>query len=420
MRGRHRLSTTVSKTPETFPRLLVATEFPPNASGGGASVVRQMLKDWPVEKLYWWSCNPDNDSRFGQRVAAHRVAKIPPKCYPNRKFTRQKSWFLENIWSIWAARHFRKTVAVFRPDVIWFIPVTWAISSAAKALLEEGIGFHVTVQDYPDCKDWVKPLGLARTKRLATLSDELYAKATTRDATSHPMIEDLRLRTGCDAMQMMHAGLEKDHFDVLRAKTGTREGPIRIAFAGTISREDDFAKFVSSVDRIRPNLSKPVTLEIFSSHRYSDRSWFDPSWMHERGNLGEPQFTNALRECTWGFSMLSLAEDDTKQRMSFPTKFISYLAAGLPVFTLGHPESSVVRMAQQYRVGICVTSGDPNVLDLKVGEALSCANPWQQFGSEILNCAKNEFDASKKREVLYKCFQTCIQESFGRGKAKDT
>ena len=47
-----------------FPRLLVATEFPPNASGGGAAVVRQMLKDWPVDRLFWWSPLPDNDPMF--------------------------------------------------------------------------------------------------------------------------------------------------------------------------------------------------------------------------------------------------------------------------------------------------------------------------------------------------------------------
>ncbi len=41
-----------------FPRLLVATEFAPNMPGGGGSgaVMRQMLKDWPAEKLFWWSC----------------------------------------------------------------------------------------------------------------------------------------------------------------------------------------------------------------------------------------------------------------------------------------------------------------------------------------------------------------------------
>ncbi len=56
---------------------------------------------------------------------------------------------------------------------------------------------------------------------------------------------------------------------------------------------------------------------------------------------------------------MALDDDDPRyNRFSFPTKFINYLAAGLPVITLGHPESSVVRMASEYQVGLC---GPPRI-----------------------------------------------------------
>ena len=35
-------------------KLLVATEFPPDAAGGGAAIVRQMLLGFPGE-VHWWS-----------------------------------------------------------------------------------------------------------------------------------------------------------------------------------------------------------------------------------------------------------------------------------------------------------------------------------------------------------------------------
>jgi len=394
---------------EDFPRLLMATEFPPNASGGGAAVVRQMLKEWPTNRLFWWSCFPDRDPRFGQRVAAHRVAAIPPKVYPHRRWCLTKSWLLEHFWSRWAARHFCKTLSLFQPEAIWVIPVAWCIPPIAETLLSANIGFHITVQDYPDCKDWVRPLGLARARRLTAMCDALYTRAMTRDATSHPMIADLRARTGADATQMLHAGLEKEDFDFLFFKPAIPGDPIRIAYSGTISREGDFVRFIQALDAVRPQLPRQVALELFSSHSYRDRSWFDPSWMHERGNLPEPQFTNALRECTWGFALMSLAEDDLSHRLSFPTKFISYLAAGLPVFSLGDPETSVVKMAQQYPVGICVTSGEQEVLRAKVREAFSIENPWKIFGPEIMRCAREEFDAARRRQTLYECFRACAR-----------
>jgi hypothetical protein len=52
---------------EKFPRLLVATEFSPNAAGGGPAVVRQMLKNWPAEKHRWQSCRP------GLKTASNQV-----------------------------------------------------------------------------------------------------------------------------------------------------------------------------------------------------------------------------------------------------------------------------------------------------------------------------------------------------------
>ena len=372
--------------------------------------MRQMLKDWPIDRLQWWSCFPDHDQRFGQRVAAHRVAAFPPKLYPHRRWRMQKSWILENFWVPWAARHFRETLSEFQPDAVWVIPVWWAILPMANVLLKSNIGFHVTVQDYADAREWAAQFGLARTRRMAIASDMLYARATTRDATSHPMIADLRTQTGADAAQMLHAGLEPADFEFLCARPPFPDGPIRIAYAGSISREEDFVRFIRALDALRPALPRPLSLELLSSHSYRARSWFDPTWMQERGNLPEPHFSQALRECTWGFAMMSLAEDDQCHRLSFPTKFISYLAAGLPILTLGHPETSVVKMAQQYGVGVCLTTGDLEALKQALLPALTLADPWQAFGPEIQRCARNEFDASRRRQKLYECFRICARQ----------
>jgi hypothetical protein len=390
-----------------YPRLLVATEAPPNASGGGGAILRQMLKEWPVDRLFWWSCLPDNEPRFGQRVAAHRVAHIPWKLYPQRRWRAQRSWLLEKVWNPWAARHFRKTLSLFKPDAIWVIPISWSIPPMARTLLPSNIGFHVSVHDYPDCNNWVEQFGLDQTRRFTALSELLYSRATTRDAISRAMVEDLRARTGSDAVQVLRSGLEKKDFDYLQAKSAVPSDTIRIAYAGTITLQDDFACLVQALVALRPQLPRPVSLEIFSGHSYCDRAWFDPTWMHERGNLPEPQFSTAMRECTWGFALMALAENNPSQRFSFPTKFTSYLMAGLPIFSLGHPGSSLTEMVQHYRVGVSSSSGKQEILRPKVLEAFSLENPWKTFGPEILRCAREEFDAARRRQVLYDCFRTC-------------
>jgi len=62
-------------------KLLVTTEFPPNAAGGGPAVVHQMLKGYPGD-ISWWRCGPERDQHFGQQVFALRRAgtkKLPAR-----------------------------------------------------------------------------------------------------------------------------------------------------------------------------------------------------------------------------------------------------------------------------------------------------------------------------------------------------
>lgn len=394
---------------EGFPKLLVAAEFAPNASGGGPAVVRQMLKDWPVEKLLWWSCLPENGRMFGQLVAGHRVAVIPRKLYPHRRWCRQKSWLLENLWSPWAASHFRRTLKEFQPEAVWVIPHQWAIPALSRALEQAHVGFHVTMQDYMDAASSMARFGAARCGRLVAGADHLYCRATTRDATSHPMIADLEARTGAHATQMLHAGLEPEDLAYLARGTIAQSAEeIRIAYAGTILVEAEFALFIKVLGDLRSQLKARLTLELFSSHSYHARPWFNPEWMRERGNLPASQLTQELRKCSWGFSPMALTDTDPRyNRFSFPTKFISYLAAGLPIISLGHPESSVIKMSRNYQVGLCLATQDSKIIEQELLAALAGADPRARFRGEILRCAKTEFDAVKMREALHACFRKC-------------
>jgi hypothetical protein len=398
------------------PVLLVATEFPPNAAGGGPAVIRQMLKDWPSDRLFWWSCFPERDQRFSQKFAAHRVATIPNRLYPNKRLSQLKGWVMENFWSNWAANHLKKTIADLKPDVLWAIPHLWAIPPLAAVLPQGNTGFHTTVQDYPDCRSQADRLGHTRSGRLSAMSDVIYASANTRDATSHPMLDDLATRTGKPGQQMLHAGLERDDFDWLEQPFQSNERGIRIAYAGTIVVEKDFSFFIEALKGVRERLSEPLTLHLFGYHSYRSRRWFDSSWMQEHGNLPEAELKTELRKCTWGFAAMALNDDDPRyNRFSFPTKFISYLAAGLPVITLGHPESSVIKLAAHYHVGPCITTVNIESIKQQLIEAFAINNSAQYFRSAILHCARVEFDADRMRSRLVEAFRICAQATATRG-----
>lgn len=434
-------------------KLLVATEFPPDAPGGGPAVVRQMLQGFPGE-VHWWSVRgsvlgasflvPSSSSSVdieglrskiegrGARVEGFQVSSFhscpPGKLMPARKLPRIRAFLMEHLWAPKAARSLRQAIENVKPDCVWVIPHDWSIFPIAKVFANDESRmtdgkkprFHVTIQDYPDAHFHGRVWGEARVQRMAWMQEALYARATTRDATSLPMLDDLERRTGKRGIQMLHQGLESQDFSYLEslirnpssiipqqsAINNRQSEIINIAYAGTILCEPEFALFVNLLDSLIRHPSSVINhspsaieLHIFGAHSYADRPWFRP-WIIEHGNFPERELLTELRKCDWGFIPMSLEGKDPRyNRFSFPTKFITYLAAGLPTITIGHSESSVMKMATAYNVGITIQSRNPSLEDL--AKALFSPDSKQAHLPEILRCSREQFDAEAMRAKLW-------------------
>ncbi len=297
---------------------------------------------------------------------------------------------------------------IFKPEVVWNIPHCWSIPPIARVLPGANIGFHVSIHDYADVQAAVERFGAERSHQMAVMLNQLYAAATTRDAICEAMVEDLRKQTGRDG-SIAHAGLEQEDFDYLSRTPEMPGDAIRIAYAGTVVAAKAFAVFVKALGGIRSRLPRPLTLDFFGNDAYRSFGWFDPTWMKEHGNLPAQELSRSLKDCTWGFSPMELTDDNPRyNRSSLPAKFTSYLAASLPIITLGHPESTVIKMSTQYRVGLCLTGNDTEKLGTQILEALSEPDPKSKYRPEIRRCALEEFDARRMRAVLYENFTKCV------------
>jgi glycosyltransferase involved in cell wall biosynthesis len=384
-------------------RLLVATQFPPDAPGGGPAVIRQLIRGFPPHELHWWSAFPLRGARPGW-VASHSHPWYHPKLYPERKMPRLRAWVMEHLWSPVAAASLRQCIGASAPDVVWAIPHNWSIPALHAALMPMKERLHVTMQDFVDVHRNPERFGAARCRRMAVMAEELYRRAETRDATSHPMLESLRAATGAAGEQMVHQGLEPEDFAFLESAPSRPADPIRIVYAGTVLAEEAFAWFAGVLEEIRPHLDRPVILDFYGANSYADRPWFRSGWMREHGNLSDREVVEALRGCTWGFIPMHFEDKDARyNRYSFPTKFITYLAAGLPVIAVGHPESSVMRLAGGYRLGLCEDGATLGTFAARLREALGHPDPFAGHRDEILRCARENFDAEKMRTVLWSC-----------------
>jgi len=404
-------------------KLLVATEFPPDAAGGGAAIVRQMLLGFPGE-VHWWSIfSTKSFDAAGLGIISAQSGCPPTKIYPAGRFSQIKARLMRLIWTPFAARGFKQMLESVRPDCVWVIPHDWSIPPIHQVLVGGMLGrreskkagikkdrvvriwegrYHTTIQDYPDAHHHPAHWGKAICRQLNAQQDDLYKLAATRDATSIPMLEDLERRTGFRGTQMLHQGLEKEDFEYLHEAlcSSQQKKTLKIAYAGTVLVPKEFAAFVAALSRFREFVS--LELHLWGAHSYRNCSWFDPEFIVEHGNLPQNELLDALKLCDWGFIPMSLEDKDPRyNRFSFPTKFITYLAAGLPVITMGHPQSSVMKMAKSYKVGVNLEHLDQHTEDL-LRVALEDDRAKEKYRGEIIRCARDHFDASEMRKLLWK------------------
>jgi glycosyltransferase involved in cell wall biosynthesis len=390
-------------------RILIATEFPPDAAGGGAAIVRQMLTEFPVGiEIFWWSVLPRKRAAKGWAagvVKKHFCGASPGKLMPQRKFTRLKAWLLEHLWASFAANDFKKTLKEVRPDCVWVIPHNWSILPIHEVLVRQRYParYHVSIHDYVDVHGFGKRFGYSLETRIRRQQDEIYKNSETRDAICQSMADDMERLTGKRADFICRKGVSLETLPPLD-HSGRRNGtvPIRIAYAGTVVVHEDFKRLTEVLDSLRE--SHPLELHLYGAHDYGKAPWFG-DWMEQHGNLNESELTRELSSMDWGISLMALGDHDPSyNRYSFPAKFSTYLAAGLPVITIGHRESSVVRMALEYNVGVVLDKLDHAAI-VRLEKALIRPKAKEFHRSEIFRCAREQFDELKMRRELISIFR---------------
>lgn len=383
----------------TFPKLLVVAGFPPTASGGGSAVTHQLLSEWPRHALSWW-CPYPQPHRF--RDAHLAWPSAPNQLFPNRRLRRIKTKLVDFLWVPLAAAHLRRTIAHKTPDVIWCIPHAWSIPVASAVLMHAKLPYAIYIQDYPTTDQLCKIIGPKTALRWMQMVEALVSKARFVDTTSYPMGGDIARRTGCKSTQMLHEGLEFADFTRLSGSIVSRNNQsLTLAFAGTVVAEDAFAKFIHGLEHIRKTFEKPILLEFFSSHNYSAHPWFNPTWMSEHGYKDRASLIDSLQRCHAGLVVMDSEEANRNyNRFSFPTKFITYIAAGIEPLVVGHSSSAVSTLARQSGIGTQIN--DTRLLDKALGDLLRNGVNRDQKRRQIITFARSHFDAAQKRRHFHR------------------
>jgi hypothetical protein len=385
----------------SFPKLLVVTAFAPNPVGG--ALVRQLLRGYPADRLHWWTCASEEAGGHALETNQLHYCPIPSRLQPHRRLVRLKSWLVENVWMARLASSLRRTTKEVRPDVVWCQLTGWVIPAFWRAGLLGRVHTHTSLWDYHNSFVHFRQFGKRRAQRLARLSEQILVRSSTCDVISEPMRSDIAARTGRSDVIIVHSGFEPWQIKRLAEAEPAPTASIRIAYTGSIIAPATFELFVRALRALRSQLPRPVSLELFS-RSFRGEPWFDRAWMTDHGLLDEPSFLRELDGCSWGFAPMNLADDDPAyNRYSFPNKFGTSLAAGLPLIVLAHRQSSAARMIQVHPVGVCSDATELDGLVGFLGRALAEENPRKLYRDRILHCARTEFDAEEMRRRLWSC-----------------
>lgn len=388
----------------TLPRILFVHDYRPD-SLVIADLLRQLFRGYPPEKLSWWSFR--QTGRYEQpdlRASRCHEFPLPEKLVPNVRLAGLKSALVESFWVPRAARHLEKIIAQEKPDLVGGLLYGWSVPVLAKVRWPAGQRLHVGLWDFPDTNDMRRKLGAARSSRFVSHIHSLVRRADTFDAICPNTLAELRAHTGRADGVLVHSGFEPQHLQALETEaTSAAPGPLRIAYVGSIISEKGFLETLAALKAVRARLPQKLVLEFFGGRNYRSRSWFEPDWMHEHSLFTDDGLVAALRQCDWGIVVMDPEGEDLRySRFSFPNKVGTYLSAGVPVLSFGHPQSSLAQIMQAHRLGRFTSATARGELEKFLGDCLQLPAPREFFRADIRQCARTEFNAAEIRARLWR------------------
>lgn len=383
-------------------KILVVAPFHPDGLQGGPYVMRQLLRGYPKDFLAWWCV--ECAASVPEFVPADQIHGItlPPRLVAHKRWRVLKNVLAEQLWVRRAACDLRICLDRWAPDDVVFLAHDWIIPVFVRVWRPPSSRrLHLIVHDFMDHTGYVATRGEYRARRFMRDTERLYAMADSRTVISEEMAQELRRVTGRMADLIAPCGIEPEAVRNIRTRScSSPKAEIRIAYPGSITAPETMSRFVTALDRARSACQYSVWLDFYGNSDVLRSTWFQPSWMTYSGVLSDAELVEKLHSASFG---LCLMNDDLSNRRydrySFPCKFTTCLAAGLPVIAVGHPESSLIRMMNRFPVGLKLEN-DVSVWTDKLVAFLSRSDLDVGCYEAMTQAAQSLFDADRTRRAF--------------------
>ncbi|TAN38946.1 MAG: hypothetical protein EPN23_01510 [Verrucomicrobia bacterium] len=397
------------------PKLLVIACFHPDRPHGGAHVMRQLLRDYPKDRLAWWCLDANAiPAGFLPREQVYRM-RLPLAFVAREKYRWLKNSLAERLWVPVAARQLTAVLDHWDPEGVVFLPQAWLVPVFLRIWsAQKHRSLHLVLHDFLDHAGCRRSLGSARASCFMHSVEGLYPLAQSRTTISRAMADELQHVTGCAAELIAPCGVEPDELSYVRTRRyEPAQGEISLVYTGTVTAPATMLRLVQALEQVRVLVGRPIVLRFYGGLPVQHHNWFRAAWMRFEGTPSDAQLRDVLRSACFG---LCLMNDDLSNprydRYSIPCKFTTYLAAGLPMIVVGHPATTLAGIMRKYPTGLWL--GHSHNMTTWVEQLVQWFNgsiPYAAIQAAMVRAAKNEFDAERNRKIFNNLLSTPVRHS---------
>ena len=319
--------------------LVLVTDYPASAQGGGAVILRSLLSSSDRSSIVWLSPSPE-------RGTAQQDFTLTNGSETLRKFLGRRSMSVDSLLASRLAAEIREIAARKGARAIWIVMHGALVHVAAQLLSQSGLPVHLTVHDDP-------AFGVALMSRryfaMTPFVERDFARAIRRcasvDVISAGMARRYRQRYGIDSV-IVHRGMQER---IAERPTLVDSDVLDIGVMGNTYGYAQLPLLVRATSKAARFVGKRPRVTIIGEghgERLSAETR-DDAEVTFTGHLNEADAVQRLSQCfalylNYPFSRRAAVLRQT----SFPTKLSSYLLAARPLLMHAPADSSVADLAQ--------------------------------------------------------------------------
>jgi hypothetical protein len=367
-------------------RLFLLTDFPPDAQGGGAVILRSLLTAEDRERIVWATLSPVG------RANGDAVVSLASS---GRRSLLQDATLRMPL----LRRHVRSALRSSGADAAWVVAHGAAVR-LAPTLIETGVPVHVTVHDDPA---WAYAILTRRYFALAPLLARDLSRslrgAHSVDVVSQGMARRYRAMHGIDSA-IVHRGLSAR---VQPSPAYDRRKGLSVAVLGSTYGSRELGALLQALALVgeQQEISTRLTV-IGGADEPRLRQLCPPGVALEAtGHLAESDGLARLRDAYLLYLCYPFSPRGRVLRTtSFPTKLSTYVMAARPLLLHMPADSSVAFLADRSAYGTLWSSLSPAEGAEIIGRAWQDEPHSHTFHDAAETLRKRHFDLDQNRSAL--------------------